>query len=409
MSMKRLLAIGLIYGLACAGWMILGTTTGVRSTTYFDRLSSRVEGLWGVDVEQSAPRFSLSSGGTTLKADLLPVKNIIDVTLDAEHRRKGLVWYPTYTVGFDGTYTLSNTGTEPLDVMAEFTFPAGIDTFENFSASLDGEDLSQDAGVKSGVNTVITIPPGGSSDFRVTYACRGMGEWRYRPGPHTGRVRNLALTAKTNFEKIDFSEGSLSPNQIESADGASTLTWDATDLLTQDAIAVVIPERLNPGPLTSRITFFAPVCLIFFFVLIGTTNIMYKVNIHPMHYLFVAAGFFAFHLLLAYMVGLMNVHVSFVVAAIVSVGLVTTYLAAALGPRFPSKIAAAGQILFLVLFSYSFFLEGSTGLTVAIGSVVTLGVLMRVTAKVNWADVFASEPRKKTPSPPQAVPLPAEG
>lgn len=38
MSMKRLLAIGLIYALAFAGWMILGTTTGVRSTTYFDSL-----------------------------------------------------------------------------------------------------------------------------------------------------------------------------------------------------------------------------------------------------------------------------------------------------------------------------------------------------------------------------------
>ena len=147
----------------------------------------------------------------------------------------------------------------------------------------------------------------------------------------------------------------------------------------------------EPGPVTSRITFFAPVCLIFFFVLIGTINIMYGVNIHPMHYLFVAAGFFAFHLLLAYMVGLIEINIAFIVSAITSVFMVTSYLSAALGKQFPWKVAGAGQLLFLVLFSYSFFFTGITGLTVAIGSVATLGVLMRVTAAVDWSGVFAGK------------------
>jgi inner membrane protein involved in colicin E2 resistance len=115
---------------------------------------------------------------------------------------------------------------------------------------------------------------------------------------------------------------------------------------------------------------------------------MYQIDIHPMHYLFVAAGFFAFHLLLSYLVGLVNLHLSFIVSAVISVGLVTGYLAAALGKKFPWKIAIAGQFFFLVLFSYSFFIKGITGLTVAIGSVITLGVLMRVTARVDWNEVF---------------------
>jgi len=107
-----------------------------------------------------------------------------------------------------------------------------------------------------------------------------------------------------------------------------------------------------------------------------------------MHYLFVAAGFFAFHLLLSYLVGHFNIHLSFVTSAIVSVFLVTSYLSAALGREFPWKMAAAGQIFFLVLFSYSFLIKGITGLTIAIGSVVTLGILMKVTAHVDWEDVF---------------------
>ncbi len=46
------------------------------------------------------------------------------------------------------------------------------------------------------------------------------------------------------------------------------------------------------------------------------------------------------------------------------------------------------RLFFLVLFSYSFFFKGITGLTVAVGSVVTLAVLMKVTAGIDWNEVF---------------------
>lgn len=62
--------------------------------------------------------------------------------------------------------------------------------------------------------------------------------------------------------------------------------------------------------------------------------------------------------------------------------------------------AAAGQIFFLVLFSYSFFLKGITGLTVAVGSVITLAILMKVTAHVDWDKVFAEDGRKSAASRP---------
>ena len=37
----------------------------------------------------------------------MPSKNVIAVDLQAAHRRKGLIWYPTYTCDFDGTYTIT--------------------------------------------------------------------------------------------------------------------------------------------------------------------------------------------------------------------------------------------------------------------------------------------------------------
>ena len=64
---------------------------------------------------------------------------------------------------------------------------------------------------------------------------------------------------------------------------------------------------------------------------------------------------------------------------------------AALGAAFPWKIATLGQAFYLVVFSYSFFLKGLTGLTVTIGSILTLAMLMRMTAGINWKEVFGAK------------------
>ena len=67
------------------------------------------------------------------------------------------------------------------------------------------------------------------------------------------------------------------------------------------------------------------------------------------------------------------------IAAAVSVSLVVSYLRAR--GRHALRAAARralAQLVFLVLFSYAFFFEGYTGLTVTVGAVLTLFVLMQV-------------------------------
>ena len=89
----------------------------------------------------------------------------------------------------------------------------------------------------------------------------------------------------------------------------------------------------------------------------------------------------------------MNLHVAFAVAALTSVALVVTYVRAIAGPTRLVVTTGGAQIVFLVLFSYAFFLEGFTGLTITIGAILTLFVLMQATAKVAWDEVFGSGPR----------------
>ena len=53
----------------------------------------------------------------------------------------------------------------------------------------------------------------------------------------------------------------------------------------------------------------------------------------------------------------------------------------------------------MVLFSYSFFFDGLSGLTITLGAIVTLAILMVATAKVNWSEKFT----RKAPPIPQPV------
>ena len=169
---------------------------------------------------------------------------------------------------------------------------------------------------------------------------------------------------------------------------AGRSTWTFANLISGQAIGMKLPEKLNPGPFAARVTFFAPVSLLFFLavmVMVGTTS---GTSLHPMHYWFIAAAFFAFHLLLAYLVDHVTVHVAFATAAAVSLLLVVSYLRLVTGMRHALLAAGSAQLVFLVLFSYAFFFEGFTGLAITVGAIVTLFVLMQMTAHVSWDETF---------------------
>jgi len=52
---------------------------------------------------------------------------------------------------------------------------------------------------------------------------------------------------------------------------------------------------------------------------------------------------------------------------------------------------AIAQFVYLVLFSYTFFFEGFTGLAITILCIITLFVVMQFTGKVDWEAVSKKE------------------
>jgi len=109
-----------------------------------------------------------------------------------------------------------------------------------------------------------------------------------------------------------------------------------------------------------------------------------KIELHPMHYFFLATSFFAFHLLLAYLVDHISIHAAFLISSAVSIFLVVSYLRIVVNARFALREAALSQFVYLVLFSYAFFFKGFTGLAITIGAIVSLFAAMQITARVPW-------------------------
>ena len=195
------------------------------------------------------------------------------------------------------------------------------------------------------------------------------------------------MRLKTNFDGFDFPQNTLAPSEKQKTSDGWLLTWSYRDLLSGFEIGLKMPEKPQPGPLAGQISFFAPVSLFFFFFLIFILTMLQRIELHPMNYFFLACAFFAFHLLLAYLVDHISIHAAFLICSAVSMYLVWSYLRLVAGRRFAFESAFA-QFGYLVLFSYAFFFKGYTGLAITIGAILTLFIVMQTTGKIRWAEKF---------------------
>jgi hypothetical protein len=195
-----------------------------------------------------------------------------------------------------------------------------------------------------------------------------------------------------NFADINFPVGTGSPDERMQDEGGWDLAWTYPDVLSAPSIGMDMPKLLNAGPVALRIVLFAPVSLLFFVAVIMIIAALKRIPLHPMHVFFISAGFFAFHLLFAYLVDLLDPYASFGIATAVSLLLVAGYLRA-VGGNLLFRVAVPAQLIYLTLFSLSFFFDGLTGITLAVVSVLTLALLMILTAKVDWRQAFTAEQR----------------
>lgn len=404
----RIAATIFIFICSAVAWIILGGTIFERTNTASTALNGHVQSIWGTPQTQSPPSASytvrdakaaqLTFNGTTVKSIeekqtnvQLPIEaSLIGADIAVDYRQKGLLWYSTYKVGFSGSYTFENSTGASQDVTFYFPLPAKQAIYDDVKMTANDQALSLTT--RNGIlNGRMAVAAGDKVVLKVSYRSQGLDTWQYKLGDDVAEVKNLSLTIRTHFGGFDFPDNTLSPTEEKKTGDGWELSWDYRNLLSGFQIGLTMPEKVQPGPLAGRISFFAPISLLFFFFVVFILTLLRGIEFHPMNYFFLACAFFAFHLLLAYLVDHVSIHRAFVICSIVSLFLVWSYLRLAVGIRFAME-AAGAQFAYLILFSYAFFFQGFTGLTITIGAILTLFIAMQATAKIRWAENFARKP-----------------
>jgi hypothetical protein len=420
---KYFVAVAFVWIGCTIAWVLLGSTLVYRSGTISGELEREVDGLWGPPLDQQSPRATYAETRkvkekiTTHDLQGKPVESEIEkeveerkpipftastiaAKLELEHRQKGLLWFPTYTVAFQAAYELHNDTAQARTV--DVTFPLGNGTYNGDRTIVDnvvydgfavtradgtGETFDVSGG---GAHWLTRLEPGERRTWNVSYRSRGHKEWRYRlTDSGTGRVEHFTLDVTTNFSDVNFPAGTLSPSRHAATGGGWSGQWRFDSLISSAPIGIELPQKLNPGPLASKMTFFAPVGLLFFFFVVAVLSAGTKQPLHPMHYFFLGCSFFAFHLLFAYMVDHFRIGPSFAISAAVALGLVVTYVRLFRNVGTTLAVFALPELVYLVFFSYTFFWEGYTGLAIAVLAVLTLFVIMQITGKVRWDEAFS--------------------
>ncbi|OGC43804.1 hypothetical protein A2Y85_01140 [candidate division WOR-3 bacterium RBG_13_43_14] len=404
---KHIGSLVFIFICTSIAWMILGSATSVRTHEQDSTLRNAVGQLWGTIQSQQAPNVYYTTtkqrevkthyGSETVVEIItdtayydVPIDGSeIEIGIDLEHRKKGLLWYATYTVSFRGRYRVMNNSAVVQDLNFLYVFPTYEGVYDNFTITVGSDKIQDLKPVNGRIIYSSVFRPGETKEISVEYKSQGLEEWWYILGSGVSHVKNFDLVMTTDFTKINFPQNSMSPTSKEEISGGWKLTWNYENLISGIQIGMEMPEKVNPGPFVSKVTFFAPISLFLFFFLIFIITALQTIKIHPMNYFFVAAAFFSFHLLLAYLADHVDIHVALIISSAVSIFLVVSYIRLVAGGRFAFFEMGLAQFVYLVLFSYSFFLHGYTGLAITILCIVTLFIIMQLTARIDWGQQFS--------------------
>src|ERR1043166_8748272 len=170
---KRIAVITFIFLCAAVAWAILGATIFQRTYDSDSSSDSRVESTWGAPQSQSPPqawfdqqvpkketktvdgKVSETVTQDTVTTQLPLESSQINVDLNLEHRQKGLLWYSTYKVGFDGSYSFRNTSDKDQNVTFRLDFPTSQAIYDDLIFTVDGTAVPLTNGKNSASGSVL--------------------------------------------------------------------------------------------------------------------------------------------------------------------------------------------------------------------------------------------------------------
>src|ERR1043166_5661631 len=196
---KRVAAITFIFLCTAVAWAILGATIFERTYDSGSSSDTRVESTWGAPQSQSPPhawfdeqiakKETKTENGKTIETTTqetvttqLPLESShIDVDLNLEHRQKGLLWYSTYKVGFDGAYAFRNPSDKDQNVTFTLNFPTSQAIYDDLIFTLDDVPVAL-KNEKNSASGSAKVVAGKTAYLRIGYKSQGLNDWRYSFG-----------------------------------------------------------------------------------------------------------------------------------------------------------------------------------------------------------------------------------
>ncbi len=411
MTVKKLIAIAIIYIASFAAWMILGVSNLSRTEKATNELRKEVISLYGDILVINSPLCNSKTkkikkefiDGKTIDTEFFEEKDFeltksdISITINLDQRKKGNLWFPTFKALFNGSYEFKINNFKNTNDTKYYIYTilgSSNSIYNNIKLVINDNNISNIIPLIKKKEIEVIPTQEGVVKLNITYNCTGMENLTYFITPNLegiSQINNFKMLIKTDFKNYDLANNMMSPIEKKELGNGFELLWQLNNSVTGKDIGIIIPNKLNPGQIVSRVTFFAPVSLLFFIIVIFIIGIILKVNIHPMNYFFLTATFFSFHLMFSYFSDHLNIYLTFLIASVVSLFLTTTYLRLFTPKKLSYFYAPVTQFIYLIVFSYSFFFKGMTGVIVTICSVITLFILMQITAKTDWETIFTKK------------------
>ncbi len=431
MSIKKLIAVAVIFLGFSIAWMILGGVNQSRTWDYTQKSLKRLQNAYGGPLKINPPLIYYeiirqkkgqvngfeTVSSYTEKEFIDPSRTNVEINLKLERKKIGNLWFPVFIAAYQGEYEY-NIESVPEEARSQplFLVP-GLNSSESIYRSIEMKinDMTVQPLSKLVSNTPIELRSkmDSAGNVKVNYFYETTGidyilyelAGKYEPLKKTiqqdnnsrayrerlTRLDNFNVKLTADFRIYDFPGQTIPPTKRKQFGQKNEFIWQFDKTVTGKNIGLIVPKEINPGEIAARISFFAPVSLLFFFVVMIIFGILVKRKLHPMHYFFLAATFLSFHLMFSYSADHISMYSAFGIASIVSCLLTFSYLVRFNEWKY-ATISMSLQLLYLIVFSWSFFYKsttglGITGLIVTIVSVITLFVLMQLTAKLDWKSV----------------------
>src|SRR4051812_5319074 len=163
MTAGRLLGIAFIFCCTAVAWFVLGGTIVQRTGESDGRLEQEVRKLWGGRHQQRSPDVAVRRG-RDVEEDVVEKddkgnmvakhvkRHVVDdtpvtllssrasVALSLDQRRKGLLWYDTYGVTFQGKYRFRNPDAESRTMVVHFPLPSEEGLYDAFTFKVNGQE-----------------------------------------------------------------------------------------------------------------------------------------------------------------------------------------------------------------------------------------------------------------------------